>query len=229
MVQEEICKCIGLTSPGPHCILLVLGLTRFTKEEKKSIEHFFKYFGNYIFRYVIFVFTRKDDLVNDGKTINEFIDNAPEDLKEIIRNCGNRYIAFNNRAKSPERENQVEHLLRMIDNIVLQNNGTQYTNEMYVEAEKILKRRQEQIEIERKTEMEREKKIIERNIKEKYKDIERQYREKENEFQKLKEKFIKLPNPRDQVKKEVENGNFLKKHMPKILGAAFSSAVSCFK
>lgn len=38
--MKKVLKCIGLTSPGPHCFLLVLGLSRFTNEEKQTIEHF---------------------------------------------------------------------------------------------------------------------------------------------------------------------------------------------
>lgn len=97
VVQDEICKFIGLTSPGPHCILLVLGLTRFTKEEKESIDHFVEHFGNDILRYFIIVFTRKDDLEIEGKTIDHYIETAPEILKEFIGKCKHRYIAFNNR------------------------------------------------------------------------------------------------------------------------------------
>lgn len=227
-MQEEICRCIGLTSPGPHCILLVLGLARFTKEEKESIDHFIKFFGNNIFRYFIFVFTRKDDLDHDGKTIDYYVKNAPENFKEILMKCNHRYIAFNNRAQSPEKENQVKHLLKMIDEIVRQNNGTHYTNEMYVEAEKILKRRQEQIEIRRKNEMEKEKLKIEHKIREKYKDIETQNIEREKELQELKDRQNHLPNSRDEVKNEVENTNLLSELAPDIF-AAVPHFISCLK
>lgn len=89
---------------------------------------------------------------------------------------------------------------------------------MYIETEKILKRRQEQIEIKRKREIEKEKKEIERKIKEKYKDIETQNIEKEKELQKLKDMHNRLPNSRDELKNEGKNKNLLLEYAPQILG-----------
>lgn len=220
-VQREICKCIFLTSPGPHCILLVLGLNRFTKEEKETIDHFIKYFGNNIFRYFIIVFTRKDDLDREEKTIEYFIERSPEYLKEIIRKFSNRYIAFNNRADSPEKENQVKHLLKMIDEIVRENKGTHYSNEMYQKTEKLLRREAEKTENERKRKREREEKEIERKC--------NQEKEKEKELQKLRAKYSQLPSARDEVKNEVKNKNFLLEYAPKILEGTITVALFCIK
>ncbi|XP_052678631.1 GTPase IMAP family member 7-like [Crassostrea angulata] len=169
VVQREIVKCIGITSPGPHCFLLVLGLSRFTQEEEESIDHFVNYFGRNVFRYFIVLFTRKDDLDHHGKTLDDHIRTVPTSLKKILGQCDDRCIAFNNRAPSPARHDQVEDLLEMIDGIVRQNNGEYYTNEMYSEAEKVMKHRQYQIEKERERKHERERKEIERDVEKKYK------------------------------------------------------------
>ncbi|XP_061179406.1 GTPase IMAP family member 4-like [Saccostrea echinata] len=168
-VQREIVKCIGITAPGPHCFLLVLGLSRFTQEEEESVDHFVNYFGNKVFRHFIILFTRKDDLDHHGLTLDDHIRTVPQSLKSIIRKCDNRCIAFNNRATGPERQDQVEDLLEMIDDIVRQNHGDCYTNDMYSEAEKVMKQRQYQIEKKRERQRERERKEIEREIEQKYK------------------------------------------------------------
>lgn len=169
VVQKEILKCIGITSPGPHCFLLIMGLGRFTKEEEDSINHFVTYFGKDVFRYFIVLFTRKDDLDHHGLTLEDHIRTAPPNLQEIVDKCGRRCIAFNNRARSPARHDQVKDLLDMIDDIMRQNGGNCYTNDMYTEAEKVMKQRQHEIEREREKERERERNEIEKEIKQKYK------------------------------------------------------------
>lgn len=169
VVQKEILKCIGITSPGPHCFLLIMGLGRFTKEEEDSINHFVNYFGKEVFRYFIVLFTRKDDLDHHGLTLEDHIRKAPPNLQEIIDKCGRRSIAFNNRAQSPACHDQVKDLLDMIENIIRQNGGNCYTNGMYTEAEKVMKQRQQEIEREREKERELERKEIEKEIKQKYK------------------------------------------------------------
>uniref|UniRef100_A0A8W8LNR8 AIG1-type G domain-containing protein n=1 Tax=Magallana gigas TaxID=29159 RepID=A0A8W8LNR8_MAGGI len=128
VVQKEILKCIGITSPGPHCFLLIMGLGRFTKEEEDSINHFVNYFGKDVFRYFIVLFTRKDDLDHHGLTVEDHIRTAPPNLQEIIDKCGRRCIAFNNRVQGPACHDQVKDLLDMIKNIIRQNGGNCYTN-----------------------------------------------------------------------------------------------------
>lgn len=66
-IQEEISKCIYFTSPGPHAFVLVLSVSRFTNEEQEAMEHFAKYFSEDIYKYVIILFTRRDDLDIENK------------------------------------------------------------------------------------------------------------------------------------------------------------------
>lgn len=169
MVQKEIVKCIGLTSPGPHCFLLVMGLSRFTKEDEESINHFVNYFGENVFRYFVVLFTRKDDLEYEGLTLEDHLKTIPQNLRTIIDKCGGRCIAFNNRAKGSARDDQVKDLLEIINDVVRQNHETCYTNEMYVEAEKVMKARQCEIEKEREREREIERQKIKEEIEENYK------------------------------------------------------------
>lgn len=168
-VQREIAKCVGLTSPGPHCFLLVMGLNRFTKEDKESIDHFVNYFGNEVFRYFVVLFTRKDDLDYEGLTLEDHLQTIPQHLRTIIDKCRGRCIAFNNRAEGSDRDDQVKDLLEIIRGVVHQNHGTCYTNEMYVESEKAIKARQFEIEKEREKEKEIERQKIEQEIEQNFK------------------------------------------------------------
>lgn len=163
--QKEIVKCIGITSPGPQCFLLVIGLGRFTDEEEKSVYKFVNLFGNGVFRYFIILFTHKDDLDYENRTINDHIRKVPESLKTIISNCNHRYIAFNNRATNTD-QNQVGDLLRMIECMVTENGGDYYTNEMYIEAEKKVKEREQQIMQIAKEKREKQRQLIRKKIEE---------------------------------------------------------------
>lgn len=71
-LRKEITRGIALSSPGPHCFLFVMGINRYTAEEEQSINHFTNYFGNNIFQYIIFVFTGKDYLDAERKTLKEY-------------------------------------------------------------------------------------------------------------------------------------------------------------
>lgn len=150
----EIKKCIGLSSPGPHCFLLLLQLSRFTNEEEESINNFVQFFGENIFRHFIIVFTRKDDLDYEDITLSEHLKKAPDNLRKIIKKCNNRCIAFNNRDQNPTRDIQVQKLFKMIDDTVRQNNGSYYTHKLYITTEKLIKNREIEIAMSRCKEIE---------------------------------------------------------------------------
>ena len=136
-VQQEISRCINLSSPGPHAFILVLNSSsRFTTEEEYDIQHVFKYFGEEIYKYCIVLFTRKEELERNNETLKTFIDGKCKNLKSIIAKCGGRAFAMENRLKGDASDEQVEELLNMILRNVENNNGECYTNEMYKKAER---------------------------------------------------------------------------------------------
>lgn len=137
-IQREISKCISISSPGPHAFILVVGIARFTMEDQHSLQHFVDCFGENIFKYLIVLFTRKDDLDHEERSLEDHIKNVPQNLKSFIEKCGKRYIAFNNRLRGENGDEQVKDLLSMIIKNVKTNNGECYTNDMYEKAEKHL-------------------------------------------------------------------------------------------
>lgn len=144
-IQEEIFRCIGLTSPGPHAFILVLNIAlRFTQEEQKSVEHFVRYFGENIHDYFIVLFTRKDELDAHKKELWDHINDSPPSLINFIQKCGGRVYAFNNRIAGKEQEEQVQKFLKLIEENVKRAGGQCYTNEMYVEAERKLRQMEEE-------------------------------------------------------------------------------------
>lgn len=162
--QKEIMKCIGLTAPGPHAFIMVINLARFTEEEMKTLDHFVKYFGEAVYQYFIVLFTRKDELDSESESLKSHLSNVPKKLKMFIEKCDERIIAFNNKLKGAESDEQVKELLEIIEKNVSNNGGKFYTNESYKEAEreiqkmekellaKILKEAEEKLEALRKLE-----------------------------------------------------------------------------
>ncbi|XP_063052934.1 GTPase IMAP family member 7-like [Engraulis encrasicolus] len=132
-IKEAILKCIKISSPGPHAILLVISATRFTKEEQNAVKALEVIFGDRAKNYMIVLFTRADDL--DGKTMNEFVRTGHVKLQEVIRSCGGRYHGFNNKSKA---RTQVVELVKKIDEMVSSNGGEHFSEEMYEETAKVM-------------------------------------------------------------------------------------------
>lgn len=199
-VQQEIAKCITLSSPGPHAFILILSITRYTQEETQAVNHFVNSFGSDIFKYFIILFTRKDELDCEGETILEYIGNAPPHLQSFIKDCGGRVVAFNNRLKL-EADEQVKELLSIIKNNVEKNKNKCYTNKMYEKAEQILREREAEIRKEAQMERDKELKAIEDKLAEEFsKEAEKQRTKAEEEFQKWREEFSK--NQQEELKAE---------------------------
>ncbi|KAK7093289.1 uncharacterized protein [Littorina saxatilis] len=132
--QEEICvtivQAVAGMHPGPHAILYVVRLGRYTAEEYGAYTRLKALFDEDITKYMIILFTYGDMLERERKSIEELIGSeAPEDLKKVLRECNNRYIVFNNMAYNPQT--QVEHLLSMARHIVAQNGGKTYSCPKY--------------------------------------------------------------------------------------------------
>ena len=140
-VTKEIVKCISMTSPGPHAMVLVVGIGRFTKEEQDTVQHFVNYFGEGMLKYMIVLFTRQDELSKSNQSIHQYVDSVPKELKAILHQCENRYMAFNNDAVGQTQREQVSQFFGMVDLMLTRNDRSCYTNELYAEAKVTLQRR----------------------------------------------------------------------------------------
>ncbi|KAJ8378102.1 hypothetical protein AAFF_G00248160 [Aldrovandia affinis] len=158
-VEREISKCLNLSAPGPHAFLVVIGCKRFTEEERVAVQRIREIFGQEADKYVMILFTHADEL--EG-TVEEYLQEAEEDLRELVRQCGDRYHIFNNRDAGDRK--QVLSLLDKIDDMVAANEGSYYTSEMYRDVE----RRIEEKEVELRGLYERRMREKEQELNEKH-------------------------------------------------------------
>ncbi|CAG2226162.1 unnamed protein product [Mytilus edulis] len=69
-MKQELAKATALLAPGPHVFILVVGLNRFDESEIKAVDLYKKAFGEEMMKYLIVVFTRRDELDrNDLQTV----------------------------------------------------------------------------------------------------------------------------------------------------------------
>ncbi|XP_043823991.1 uncharacterized protein LOC122729283 isoform X2 [Dromiciops gliroides] len=216
---KEIARFMTVSSPGPHALLLVLQVGRFTKEEKEAVERLYTILGTEAVKFLIIVFTRKDDLGDES--IRDHLGTI-KDLyfRELLEKCEHRCCAFDNKAHGDQRDAQVSELMDIIYKMVEENGGTHYNNNVYecVEAflQKETENRQQQYwkEFERKREeitkkWEKEREQLEKK-KEEFSKQKEEYekRQQENEFRKRKEieeEEEKLKRNCQRAREEVEN------------------------
>ncbi|CAM4272017.1 unnamed protein product [Leuciscus chuanchicus] len=125
-IKTEIVKCIMLSSPGPHAFIIVIRVGRFTEEEKNTIQQLKEVFGEQILKYTMIIFTHKDQLEKENKTIEEFLQESDPDLQSLIQSCGNRFFCLDNESASFP---QFKDLIGKIEKMVAENGGTHFIND----------------------------------------------------------------------------------------------------
>lgn len=141
---SEISRCVLYSCPGPHAIILVLRLDRYTQEEQKTVALIKGLFGEAALKYMIILFPRKEEL--EDQSLDEFLGEAGEKLNDIVSQCGGRYLAFNNKAGEAEKENQVQQLIEMIEKMVARNGGSYFSDKIYEDIDNRLKQCEEDLE-----------------------------------------------------------------------------------
>lgn len=121
---EEICEV--LASPGPHAVLLVVPIGRYTPEDQQAARRLQEIFGNGILAYTVLVFTRKEDLAEGS--LEEYVQETNSKcLAELEVACERRHCGFNNKAQGAEQEAQLQDLMQKIELILWENEGHCYT------------------------------------------------------------------------------------------------------
>ncbi|CAG2256953.1 unnamed protein product [Mytilus edulis] len=116
-IDSEMANCIELCIPGPHIILNVVGIGRFTQEDFDAIKCFTDKFGNNVNKYCLLVLTRFDDYKRDNNAtdfdFNSFISELPLGYQSLLRNTfEDRYIPFDNTLSGSSSDDQVTLLMQ---------------------------------------------------------------------------------------------------------------------
>ncbi|XP_066536226.1 GTPase IMAP family member 7-like isoform X1 [Hoplias malabaricus] len=131
-IIKETVKGVRMAAPGPHAFLLVIAVGRFTEEEKDTVRNFQQVFGKGVHKHMIVLFTRGDDLENDDKTIEDYIEEAGPEMRELISACGGRYHLLNNRKR--DDNTQVKDLFSKIYNMLSLNKHTYYNYDLFTQT-----------------------------------------------------------------------------------------------
>ncbi|XP_034374640.1 GTPase IMAP family member 4 [Arvicanthis niloticus] len=208
--QKEITRYVALTSPGPHALLLVVPLGRYTVEEHKATQKILNMFGTKARRFMILLLTRKDDL--EDTDFHDYLETAPEVLQEVFCEFQNRYCLFNNKASGAEQEAQKTELLTLVQSLVRENGGRCFTNKMYERAEGVIQKQTWKMQEFYREELKRETARIRQEYEEEIRDLkdelerERRKARMEREF---KEKEISFTERQQNARREVENTSMI--------------------
>lgn len=134
-LKSRIVELFNNSGEGIHAILLVIKLcTKFTEEERNSVQWIKDNFGEEVSKNTIVLFTNGDELERNDMKIKDYIKKG-KNLKRLIDQCDTRYLVFNNRSND---RTQVTELLGMIRDMTKENNNSLYTKRKYEKAQKKL-------------------------------------------------------------------------------------------
>lgn len=137
-LDKDIGDCYLLCAPGPHVLLLVTQLGRFTAEDAMAVRMVKEVFGVGVMRHMIVLFTRKEDLAD--RSLEEFVTHTDNrSLHSLVRECGRRYCAFNNRASGEEQQRQLAELMALVRRLEQECDGSFHSNDLFVYAQVFLR------------------------------------------------------------------------------------------
>ncbi|XP_051817773.1 GTPase IMAP family member 4-like [Antechinus flavipes] len=209
---NEIAHFMTLSSPGPHALLLVLQVGRFTQEEKAAIERLYKILDTEAVKFLIIVFTGKDKLGEES--LEDYLGTIHDSyFKEFLEKCAHRCCAFDNNATGAQRDAQISELMAMVGNMVQDNGGGHYSNSIYESVEELLQKETEALQQCYKEQFEREREEMIWNYENQIRELKKQ-KEKWEIEKKMEEFEKKMQNLEDEMNQEFEelNGRYQKNY-----------------
>lgn len=139
-LKSEILRLVVKCPPRPHAFLIILKVETYTAHEIEIVREIRRLFGEDALKYAVVLFTHGDNL-DENQTIEEFVSKNFE-LQQLVYDCGGRCHVIDNRYWNKQwrggyRSNrvQIENLLNTIEDMVKENGGSYYTNDMIQDLE----------------------------------------------------------------------------------------------
>ena len=205
-IEEEMTRCIHLGAPGLHAILYVMEVGRFKQEDMKAIETFMSFFGNEMKKRVIVVFTHGDALLKMEQTLSDYLKTVPANLKAFLEICEDRVILVNNNLNKEQSEEQVLHILLMIETLkITYHSMYRGSNHVFAKAETRIQKREQEIMLNSVQNYKGKTEEFKRRLKIKMQ-REVMLQERLDELMKVKEYYEKLlNNVREEVRREIKS------------------------
>ncbi|MGH0180818.1 UNVERIFIED_CONTAM: hypothetical protein FKN15_013732 [Acipenser sinensis] len=219
--RVEIERCVSLSASVPHAFLLLIRVhskemidsaawKSTLKKDCKAFDKVQELFGGKALKNTMILFTRGDLL--RGRTIEQYIEEAGEELQQRVEKCGNRYHVLNNKNRSDRT--QVTQLLDKIDNMVKGSGGCFLPNEIYQEVEERIRLKEHELNEKHKEELRRR----EEEMKQKYEEEQRRREEELMEKLRKQMKEEELEKKPEESKLPVRRRNSIKFLPPSMSG-----------
>ncbi|XP_067311605.1 interferon-induced very large GTPase 1-like [Pseudorasbora parva] len=104
-ILETVRKCLYLSDPGPHVIVLVLQHDQFSTKDQEHVEKVLNNFSNKVYEYTMVLTTHESDSV-ESTEVNGVI-------KDIVKKCFNRHYKLTKNSPSADLKEKLEKFAQM--------------------------------------------------------------------------------------------------------------------
>ena len=149
-IAQQLSNCVMMSLPGPHAFLVFVRIGHSDYQDVgRQMDAIKEVFGTEFINHTMVVFTGADVLKQDGRNIEDFVERLEGDFKEFMKECKNRYVAFDNQIiwgsdkKKPSLQDRLDNVKQsrdLIDSVmkmVDENDRSLYSDDLYKAAGQI--------------------------------------------------------------------------------------------
>uniref|UniRef100_A0A8C1VQH8 AIG1-type G domain-containing protein n=1 Tax=Cyprinus carpio TaxID=7962 RepID=A0A8C1VQH8_CYPCA len=150
-MKKQMMKSMYLCYPGPHLFLLIINLETFREEQRNLVEQVQENFGEEAFLFTMMLFIGREKV--SKREFNKIIES--QETQRILNYFEGRFHVIN--SKSECDSSQIIKLLKSIDEMVKNNGGQHYSNEIYLKNQRKLREEERMKQVEKRLKQEEER------------------------------------------------------------------------